>query len=363
MYINEKWLKALNLSMPTTYDEMLSVLSKFKTGDPNKNGLKDEIPFSVAGLSTLVAGGPQGIEWKFQDNDNCYVDRNGKIGYFYTSDACRDSLNWLHKVFDAGCLDWPAFTRTQTVAKSVSTGLVGAFVDFTGCMDLPESSALDYVAVPPLKANANSTPTVLTSRKSTYTPNAMMITSSAKKDQKMEIALRWIDYFYTKEGSFFKEYGPSGGFHTANGDGTYTIKSKVQNGKTVLMDDTDRYQYAPGWVITGLTTKVDDMWKSNTTIVLKNTDKFYNTQDNGAIPRIYSQYKNPLYIGHLQLSSAMDSKLAGYKSTLHAYAEQCMGRFVSGDMNIDTEWNDYLTKMKKYGSEDLVAIYQKAYNK
>lgn len=68
------------------------------------------------------------------------------------------------------------------------------------------------------------------------------------------------------------------------------------------------------------------------------------------------------YLGYLKISAANANKLTGYKSTLHAYAENCMIKFVSGDMNIDTEWNDFVTKAKKYGADDVVKIYQNAYN-
>lgn len=42
--INQKWLDALGLDMPTTIDELYDALVAFKTGDPNGNGKTDEIP-------------------------------------------------------------------------------------------------------------------------------------------------------------------------------------------------------------------------------------------------------------------------------------------------------------------------------
>ena len=43
MYINKAWLDALNLQVPTTTDELKDVLIAFRDGDPNGNGIKDEI--------------------------------------------------------------------------------------------------------------------------------------------------------------------------------------------------------------------------------------------------------------------------------------------------------------------------------
>ena len=44
MHMNVNFLNKLNLQKPTTTDELYEVLVAFRDGDPNGNGLKDEIP-------------------------------------------------------------------------------------------------------------------------------------------------------------------------------------------------------------------------------------------------------------------------------------------------------------------------------
>ncbi len=44
--IRKDWLDNLKLSVPTTWDELVNVLQKFKENDPNGNGKADEIPFT-----------------------------------------------------------------------------------------------------------------------------------------------------------------------------------------------------------------------------------------------------------------------------------------------------------------------------
>ena len=48
-WINASWLENLNLSMPTTPEEFVSVMHAFRDNDPNQNGKKDEIPMLLAG--------------------------------------------------------------------------------------------------------------------------------------------------------------------------------------------------------------------------------------------------------------------------------------------------------------------------
>ena len=42
-YVNQKWLDAVNMTVPTTTDEFYAVLKAFKEQDPNGNGIADEI--------------------------------------------------------------------------------------------------------------------------------------------------------------------------------------------------------------------------------------------------------------------------------------------------------------------------------
>lgn len=128
------------------------------------------------------------------------------------------------------------------------------------------------------------------------------------------------------------------------------------------MGDSDRYAFAPGWVIPGRKYDQSDMW---TYKELGNDplDVFYEEQDVKQIAKLYTPYINKNYLGYLKISAANANKLTGYKSTLHAYSENCMIKFVSGEMNIDTEWNSFVTKAKKFGADEVIKIYQDAYNK
>lgn len=50
VWINAKWLSALNLSAPTSVEELTDVLLAFKTGDPNGNYKQDEIAADLIGV-------------------------------------------------------------------------------------------------------------------------------------------------------------------------------------------------------------------------------------------------------------------------------------------------------------------------
>ena len=51
MWLNQAWMEKLSLKTPTTLDELYDVLVAFRDGDPNGNGIKDEIPLLVSASS------------------------------------------------------------------------------------------------------------------------------------------------------------------------------------------------------------------------------------------------------------------------------------------------------------------------
>lgn len=54
MWIYKPWLDKLGLDVPTTTDELYTVLKAFKDKDPNGNGKADEVP---------LTGAPRGSGW------------------------------------------------------------------------------------------------------------------------------------------------------------------------------------------------------------------------------------------------------------------------------------------------------------
>ena len=366
MFINKAWLNKLGLSVPKTYNDFIKVMEAFVKQDPNGNGINDEIGLAVSGINGMLAGGPQGIEWN-GTYDSMYVDGKGKLHYFYGSEAYHSSLKFLNKLYKVNAIDWSVFTSKKSVREAVATGKVGCFIALNGSSLLSESNCGDYTVIAPLKATSSSTPAVITTRGQEIRAYNMVITSSAKSGGKKEIALRWIDYFFTPEGYFYKEYGPNGGYYTSNGDGTYTKVSKTENGKQVAKySDADRYsKFTPGYVLPGWPAGKSEFWKIDPNRTLTATDKFYSEIDDKLSVSIYKNYQSKKYIpyGSLKFSEDEEYQLSQFASTLHKYTKDCINSFVTGQSDIDTNWSKYQSTISSYGVEKLEKLYQTVYNR
>lgn len=103
--IRQDWLDKLGLKMPTTQEEYVEVLRAFKNGDPNGNGLQDEIPtggraeakwmehlFAMYGVA-IWEGTPQ---WDIY---------NGELTYSAVTPNMRDALQWMASLYAEGLMD------------------------------------------------------------------------------------------------------------------------------------------------------------------------------------------------------------------------------------------------------------------
>lgn len=65
---------------------------------------------------------------------------------------------------------------------------------------------------------------------------------------------------------------------------------------------------------------------------------------------------------NLFFTEEQSTKLAQIESTLMDYVEEMEAKFITGDTDIDKEWDKYVETLQSIGLEEYVGIYQEAYN-
>ena len=126
--IRQDWLDAVGKKMPTTQDELVEVLRAFKTGDPNGNGIADEIP----------TGGRQEARWMdflFYEYGIAMFEGypgwdiyDGELTYSAVTKNMRDALQWLSELYAEGLIDTETLLNSKTDWDGkVSADRVGIF--------------------------------------------------------------------------------------------------------------------------------------------------------------------------------------------------------------------------------------------
>jgi putative aldouronate transport system substrate-binding protein len=216
MWLNTKWLKKLNLAMPTTTEEFRKVLEAFKNRDPNGNGIADEVPLSGSTEEFGVHVIPFLMNGFIYDDDKNYLSlKNGKVDTVANKPEWKEGLKYIKSLYDEGLIDPGAFTQNadayRQIGENAGAQILGAgaamhpaiFID-TGPGNTRGS---DYNPVPPLQGPHAS---YAVYNKNGITPGAkFVITDKASKEARIAL-IKMVDYMFTPEGQAYAEVGKEG---------------------------------------------------------------------------------------------------------------------------------------------------------
>lgn len=378
MWINTAWLKALGVETPETVEEFEELLKQFKEKDPNGNGENDEIPLLSfeGGWQSSVLSGYLTDPFVYTSPDDNYVYlQNGQVMLSYMQDGWKDAMVWLHSLYDQGLLYDQSLIINQDQARQVATSEDGLAV--VGCFTSGTPNAVpgddveswkDYVAMAPLEGPAGRVATW--KPYSSITPTNFVITSACENPA---AAFRWGVEQYDRDINLRKVFGledvqwkritPGEGdvpedavdLNTGNPSELAMFADGVQwgdeqnvvwraNGPRVETPDAPEYRYNQY--------QIGD-YETNMEYRLA-----YDTRDN------YQPY-NPdieVCLPPLVFDDAQSAELANNESVVFTYVKEMAARFITGDADIEAEWNAYLQELDVKGVQTMTDIYQAAYD-
>lgn len=360
LWIYKPWLDKLGLEVPTTTDEFYQVLKAFKEQDPNGNGQADEVPLSAAtdGWNTFY---DYALMNAFLLNPGTrQVVKDGKIQVTYNQPEWREGLRYLNRLHNEGLLDPNGLTQDtvalQRLGQSDPVTLGAAPGGFPGIwvpvVEEEGARLSQYVVVTPL-TGPNGFRVQPSNPYSAFTPGRFIITSAAKDPA---LAFRWGDAFFQQEVELNAYYGLKDvGWRWAN-EGEKGINGEpALNAQLKTWGNTQNDH----WSQTNVSFRSSD-WRlglaSDNPYALETF--LYNES------RKLEEYKQapetavpPLYFGE-----ADAQEVAEIGSTLDSYVEEMMARFITGDANLDTEWETYLETLEQQGLTRYLELLQTAYD-
>lgn len=224
--IRKDWLDALKLDVPETWDEFVAVLQAFKDGDPNGNGdSNDEIPFSVQDITNLRYAFGIDTRYYFAMDGNEYVPTVYHSQY-------KNYLESLQELFAAGLLDNTynerGYSGLQNIMGNNTLGCTIYYSEFAklGTEDLRKNGFTSgtWMGIQPIKGPNGESGV----QSAGGFENNFMISSKVSAEKAREI-VRFMNWFYTKDGINLLNYGVDGKHNTVNQDGTRTIKPEYAN--------------------------------------------------------------------------------------------------------------------------------------
>lgn len=229
MYIRKDWLDKLGLEIPATSDELLDVMRAFRDGDPNGNGLADEIPFTMR--EKLDWGenifGMWGINTRYTET-------------FYEDELIMGSvhprflqgLDYLRTMYAEKLLDRDFLVNTLSIwDQKITAGLVGIWNHTPRTVWKWQQALEESIPEQQPEVIAIETP-----QGSDYVGpvgsrwGIISKTFIIMKDAKDPAALiRWLDWLISEEGRTFIEYGIEGETYTLEGDTVKVIPGREED--------------------------------------------------------------------------------------------------------------------------------------
>lgn len=350
--INTDWLKAVNMEMPTTIDELHDVLVAFRDNDCNGNGdATDEIPLSFingdwcAGMTTLFSA------FGFTDyNDQHRAIKDGKVYYQAATDNYKNAIEYFHTWFEEGLIDIEVFSQdaSQYIAKgSAEDARLGVFTwwEIPEVVGAERAASYEYL---PILTDAQGNSGVNLNEMGTTGHKNFAVTKECKNP---ELLLKWVDQLYDPLNSMQAIYGPIGEFFAEQPDekGVYNTR-ELKEGET------------------------EGELKSKLELVGPNrqlsTDfgTYYYMEDRAQqrlddLNEFWFQYvDNFEYYPSVTFTLEETEIINEYMSDLQALTKEQTAKWLK-DGGINEEWDAYIKTLDSIGLQEVVKAWQDAYDR
>lgn len=354
-YINHVWLDNLGLAVPTTPDELRTVLEAFRDNDCNGNGdPNDEIPMSLwagyYGMGSLYGA------WGVVDNqfNHMMVDDDGNIIFVPMADGYREGLAYWRDMYKDGLLWDQTFTIGNDEFNAIAQGeyeVFGSFLRHVGDYVVGAERYFDYTHVPAMK-DANGNQLWKTTESPTIFANCYMITDKCKYP---EVAIRMADYWFTNQGTLEFGYGPEGLTWKWNDDGTYT---GIPAPDGISSDDWMNGNCPGGYSLQYTSNEFSKMGKplDPDSLSARISDDFVKHAE------LYKPYQRTAYVPTLGFTAEEQEELDLIQGTIFSYVKEMEAKFIIGAEDL-SKWDEYISALKAMGIDHLLEIYQGAYNR
>lgn len=363
--INTKWLEAIGEEVPTTVDELYTVLQKFATEDPNGNGIADEM-----GLVGYETGYRTDIlsfvinAFVYCCDVNFFNATDGEVWVPYTTDEYREAMIFLNKLYAEGLIspmfytitDKAELTALMTPADGVAiAGVAGAHPSLH--YEANSEVLYEYAALKPLEG-ATELGGYAPLRGSSYTYDTFI---TADCDDPV-LAFKLLDLMSGSESVWRQRFGVYGVDWEYAAEGTvsnlgYTARVKVLDSSVYASQNNKNWHYVnavlPQAIFASEWTD-DGSWVSTRT---KLSATNFNNYTDGPHPAEVIQ--------KLLYTSDEQEYVSSVKAQLESYVAEARAMFVSGvmDPNDDAAWNSYLANLEAQGLSQYVSIAQDAYTR
>lgn len=330
--IRKDWLDAVGKDIPVTYDDWFDVLSAFTSEYDLTDSIVQTVPTSGFWVS----------------NTDGYVVRDGKVINAYAeADLAKPYLEICNKWYDAGLLTMDAIAANYTDSdmwQKVNNSEVGIFRADVDMIDIFRDWNVDpnYEAAPVGKPVLKEGDTPKDATQDVYSHGFTISTVC----ENVELAVQWMDYWYTEETRLLANYGIEDDTFTYDDAGVPHFTDKVLQDPDGL--NFALFKYAVDWGPTVLdwSRKLD----SYTQFQRDALDVWCNVDSSMSYP-MYASY-----------TTAEAEEIAQYQTDVQTVLDENLPKLATGAMSLD-DYDSFVQMLNDCGLQKVLEIKQAAYDR
>lgn len=379
LWYYEPWLEQIGMDVPTTTEEFYEVCKAIANTDLNGNGKKDEIALG----GDLLGGGETDCwftclmsAFVYAHDKEYRIVNDGKVNYAYNTEAWKEGLKYIKRFIDEGLIpvesltqsqaDWQAQTSAdfQTVwcyfgwEPYNATSKAMSWCVANDClMPLEGPDGTKNAMYRPNSAAPGGCITV-----DCENPEAAFLILDYLCSEEMSIVNRWgtrgLDWDYWEDAKVdnkadYSAYNPAGDIMLiAYDDNTFWSSGTPQNGSWMGLGPS----CYSARVFNGRAVKSGNLTE----------DEALELQWNNEVVAAYTElhkYSPAQVVDAAPLTAEENQQLADIKTSLINYVNEMSAKFLTGAVDIDAGWDDYLNELKVIGIDTAIAIYQSGYDR
>lgn len=350
LWVDKKMLADAGVDIPQTTEEFYELLKIMK----NDLGIATPLTGAITGWSTNVIDFFM-CSFIYSDQDKRWIVEGGEVSVPFDKSEWREGLKYLNKLYSEGLLDEGAFIQDQAQLRQLAmSGRVGAVTAGSTGAFAPLDRRTDYTTIPPLEGPEGV-------RLTAHWPRDLVtgVFSVPTASRYPDVAVRWIDYFLSEEGSLRSRHGLEGRDWRRGEPGEVAITGG--EGRYTSLMELNKNQNVHWWK------SVPQFFHSE----LRNSriDQSAGTGKMDIEKMLYEETKKyDKYLKEEVIKDVyMDLDAAGEFTELDYlipnYVDEMAAKFILGHIDVysDSEWKGYINNLKRMGIDKYVGLMDEAY--
>ncbi len=351
--IRQDWLDALGLEAPVTYDDYYNVLTAFKT-EYNPSDPLILFRTGVSRYNYLLAGFGVAGDISPDGTLNCFYVDNGTVKFGIIEDAFRAYLTLMNQWYSEGLIGADFMSEMSSnqnppddVITSDNAGIwIGKSISFTDWTSAAADPNFRVLALTDAVQNAGDR-NHLSADQSAWTGQSDGF-SIGTTCENIELLCQYLDYFYSEEGYLAANYGIENESYTINPDGTVSYTELVTNN--------------PDGIPFGRAVGIFSIQGGGFMTDWSREEQIYN-DDQKAARGVWNSTSDNANGVSVTLNAEESSIANQYWGDIATCCAENILKFITGENNLDSDWDSFVAEIKSMNIAEVVAQYQAAFDR